>query len=301
MAQAPRRLPAPASPIDFSGGTTGPGPARVVRYPFPPGSTTGLPSSENVSAYRFRIETGPGLITGSGTTVRFDVSTLAGMPNPDDVRVFQRNLPGDGFYRTSPGSSYFTEVANVSYDAGSNELLATVDGFSEFVFTSTSNPLPVELAGLTATPTGSDIAIQWRTTRETGNRQFTIERSLSGEVASRDVALEEATSSSEADRWRAIGSVEGAGTTAQAQSYRFVDTGVPYAANQVEYRLRQIDTDGRETVSAPVTVRRAVRVPSFRGPSPTQREAQPRFGTRFQPESRCSLCCTMCSGAASGP
>ena len=180
------------------------------------------------------------------------------MPNPGDVRVFQRDLPGDGFYRTSPGSSYFTEVTGVSYDAGSNELLATVDGFSEFVFTSASNPLPVELAGLTATPTGSDVTIQWQTTSETGNRQFTIERSVAGEAV---------RSSSEANEWTAIGSVEGAGTTAQAQSYRFMDTGVPYAANRVEYRLRQIDVDGSETVSAPVTVRRTTRA-ELQGPFP---------------------------------
>jgi hypothetical protein len=41
-----------------------------------------------------------------------------------------------------------------------------------------------------------------------------------------------------------VGFVDGAGTTSEAQSYRFTDAQVPYEASEVTYRLTQVDTDG---------------------------------------------------------
>ncbi|NBB72984.1 MAG: hypothetical protein GVY35_04815, partial [Bacteroidetes bacterium] len=61
----------------------------------------------------------------------------------------------------------------------------------------------------------------------------------------------------DADAWERLGFVDGAGTTTEAQTYRFTDRDLPYAAPGAVYRLRQVDTDGTETLSEAVEITRA--------------------------------------------
>jgi hypothetical protein len=96
--------------------------------------------------------------------------------------------------------------------------------------------LPVELASLEARAEGTDVQLSWQTASETSNAGFAIERRAEG------------------GSWSQIGFREGAGTTEQARTYRFTDTGVPFEAEQVRYRLRQEDVGGATTLSDEVTV-----------------------------------------------
>ncbi len=88
-----------------------------------------------------------------------------------------------------------------------------------------SNPLPIDLINFTAALKNAKVKLNWNTMTETNNDFFTIERSSDG------IAFE------------SIGTVKGAGSTSQKQSYKFNDndplTGTSY------YRLRQIDFDGK--------------------------------------------------------
>ena len=96
--------------------------------------------------------------------------------------------------------------------------------------------LPVELASLDAATEGTDVQLSWQTASETSNAGFAIERRVQD------------------GSWSQIGFREGAGTTEQAQTYRFTDAEVPFEAEQVRYRLRQEDLDGTTTLSDEVTV-----------------------------------------------
>lgn len=51
-----------------------------------------------------------------------------------------------------------------------------------------------------------------------------------------------------------VGFRKGAGTTTETQRYRFVDRDVPFGAERVTYRLRQVDVDGDVQRSEPVAV-----------------------------------------------
>jgi hypothetical protein len=62
--------------------------------------------------------------------------------------------------------------------------------------------------------------------------------------------------------------VEGAGTTSEARSYRYVDTNIPYEADQLKYRLRQKDVDGTTTLSDQVTIKRTANRLRLRGVFP---------------------------------
>lgn len=74
--------------------------------------------------------------------------------------------------------------------------------------------------------------LTWSTSSEVNNKAFEIEKSLDGETYAK------------------IGKVKGAINATEAKSYRFMD--VSAGQGRTFYRLKQIDTDGKETYSAVV-------------------------------------------------
>lgn len=100
--------------------------------------------------------------------------------------------------------------------------------------------IPVELVSFRAALSGGSVQLRWQTASETGNAGFHVQRK-NGEA------------STEAS-WHTIGQVEGQGTTAEMNSYRFTDENLPYEAEKLSYRLKQVDTDGGTNLSDPVQV-----------------------------------------------
>jgi hypothetical protein len=99
--------------------------------------------------------------------------------------------------------------------------------------TSGSYPLPVELTTFTAVQVDEGILLKWETATEVNNYGFEIERSLV--ISNEERNLE----------WEKIGFVTGHGNSSSPKSYEFVDNEPP--AGSLQYRLKQIDTDGTFT------------------------------------------------------
>jgi hypothetical protein len=136
-----------------------------------------------------------------------------------------------------------------------------------------SSGLPVEMAGFEATVDGDAVRLTWQTASETNNARFEVQR--------RSVESRRDGSTS----WKTIGSVEGAGTTTEAKSYGFTDDELPFAADRLDYRLRQVDIDGSTSLSETVTVERGVsEVELLRThPNPVRSDATIRYAL---PETR---------------
>jgi len=98
-----------------------------------------------------------------------------------------------------------------------------------------SSVLPVELAAFEAYIRDEHVHLRWSTLSETDNAGFHVERQLNQE-------------------WSRVGFVAGAGTTQRTQYYRFDDQTLPFETVRASYRLRQVDVDGGETLSAPIHV-----------------------------------------------
>ncbi len=96
-----------------------------------------------------------------------------------------------------------------------------------------STSLPVELAEFTARATNDGVLLIWRTASEQNNAGFEVQRKSQG------------------GEWNALGFVRGRGTTTEAQSYSFLDR---TASGKVQYRLKQVDFDGRFEYSPIVEV-----------------------------------------------
>lgn len=106
--------------------------------------------------------------------------------------------------------------------------------------------LPVDLTSFEATRNGENaVRLTWRTASERNNAGFEVQRKADAKKTS----------------WTKVGFVESkvqGGTTTEAQTYRFVDADLPYAADTLTYRLRQLDTDGTESTSKGISVHRIV-------------------------------------------
>ena len=92
-------------------------------------------------------------------------------------------------------------------------------------------PLPVELTSFTAKVLDESVQLNWQTATEVNNYEFEIQRKIRDQK-------------SEVSHWEKIGFVQGNGNSNSPRSYSFVDNNLP-TANELYYRLKQIDNDGK--------------------------------------------------------
>ena len=112
--------------------------------------------------------------------------------------------------------------------------------------------VPIELMAFKARSTNNNaIELTWQTASETNNRGFEIERSTDGETFS------------------SIDFVKSQGDSKTFKSYQFIDNqSVANVHNY--YRLRQMDNDGKETVSNIVSVKTAATSKILVTPNPAR-------------------------------
>jgi hypothetical protein len=156
------------------------------------------------------------------------------------------------FFKSSNGGATWSAEGISNLDPAANTAkLNGIRSFSRWTLGSSAAPLPVELASFEGAVVeseagrgpGAAVRLTWTTASETGSAGFEVQRRV------------------ESGAWRQVGYRESkaeGGTTAEALTYRFTDAAVPYAADSVRYRLRQVDLDGSTTLLDPVTVARSV-------------------------------------------
>ena len=127
------------------------------------------------------------------------------------------------------------------YDTGS--LNATID-IDDILINDLSSVLPVSLTSFTAKANLQNVDLTWTTTSEKDNSHFDILRSGDGKSFSK------------------VGEVAGAGTTDLAKSYAFTDKNALPGTSY--YQLRQVDNDGKPTLSEIVSVKSNVAASNFK-------------------------------------
>ncbi|PSQ77529.1 MAG: hypothetical protein BRD37_04865, partial [Bacteroidetes bacterium QH_8_67_23] len=228
--------------VTFSG-VSNSGNVTVEKFSTAPSNTESIDES-NVSTYRLVIDASSSLDFDDDTELRIDVSTLDGVDDPSEVQIYRRSTPGAGMF----------DALDTDYDAGAGELVATTGSFSEFVFASDTQPLPVELAAFEAQMeggrAGDAVRLSWQTASETGNDRFEVER--------RGAAAASGGRRQTADgRWTPVATVETqaeGGASTEVLSYTATDADLPFEAQRLTYRLVQIDRDGTRTVAGETTV-----------------------------------------------
>jgi hypothetical protein len=235
-------------------GVSGTGNIVVERFATGPNGTDGI-SQENVSEYRFSVTTSGDLSVGAETEVRFDVDSLSGISAPSKVAIYKRPQEETGSF----------SVVESAYDAENGELVASVGSFSEFAFGSNTQPLPVEIARFEGTSADGKVQLEWSTASEQNNSGFAVERRAAGEKGA---------------GWTQVGFVPSkvnGGTTDQAIGYQFSDSDLPYEADRLAYRLRQVDLDGSTSYSKKVVVERRKTEFELLGPAPNPAKTRARI------------------------
>ncbi len=226
--------------------TTAPSPGTLaVRFhPVYPG-TAGLPLNDggtwvtNVGmAGYWQMLPGDGLLGGS-YDMDLQASFFGGVMEPSSLRILTRTPSGAWFTQGQHAAGTGTLQEPIAHRLG-------MAGYGEVGIGGTAiNPLPVELVAFGASLVAGVVQLRWRTAMEVNNMGFAVE----------------AAPAADSVRWRLRGFVPGNGTTWTPRDYAFTDDPLDLLdpdrrEERVFYRLRQIDRDGTETVSATRTVRR---------------------------------------------
>jgi len=245
-------------------------------------SSPSLPDNLVPATWEVASNMSGGVITYS---VTFDLTGVSGIDNFTDLSIFKSD-DGGSTWTDLQGATGVTLV----YDPVRNRIAADgLDTFSLFAVGGGSNPLPVELAGFEAQRSGNEaVTIRWETLSETNNAGFEVQRSTASSVETSHWGV---STSGSGEPWQTIARLDGAGTTDTPQSYRFEDTNPPYAADSLSYRLRQIDADGTESFSEPVTVARQVTQVELMptSPNPVQGQATIRYAVPERQDVRIEL------------
>ena len=213
----------------------------------------------------------------SMTTSGASVTTIMNPAyNPHDIEYYSGNLyvgTGDGLVRIATTGSGDTtllvsgaDVDGISID-GTNDNIYWVDYITNNVkmcsldgsgatdvssahsvlsrLDTDYNPsaLPVELSSFTAELLSSQVHLAWETATEVNNYGFAIER--------KDLPMNPLPGG-ELKGWVKIGFVKGHGNSNSPKSYSFIDKNS--SSGNLNYRLKQIDFDGKYEYSEEVSV-----------------------------------------------
>lgn len=180
----------------------------------------------------------PVVIPGANETF-FSVSQL------DEYRVAVSGSSGNCYISFDGGVTWAAEnlnSSNIIYSLnftkkpGTNGWEIYAVGGGGMIMRKSLSVIPVELSSFNASVSGRSVILEWSTATETNNRGFEIERKTG-------------------DKWNGIGFIQGGGTRTYHTNYTFTDniSAIP-AGTVIEYRLRQIDYDGTESLSGTVSV-----------------------------------------------
>jgi hypothetical protein len=122
-----------------------------------------------------------------------------------------------------------------------SKALSTINLIS-FSSTDDGNPVPIELASFIATINGNEVILEWSTVTEVDNYGFEVERSLTPTPSQREGDF----------NWEKIGFVNGHGNSNSPKEYSFTD--IPSGGTKLNYRLKQIDNDGKYEYSDAVSI-----------------------------------------------
>ncbi len=137
-------------------------------------------------------------------------------------------------------------------------------------------PLPVNLVSFTATASGADVLLRWRTDAEVNSLGFEVERRVNME-----------------EQWSRIGFVRCEGTGGGGAVYSFFDRTAAGITSLVSYRLRSIDVDGSYEYSAVETVAPDEVTPTTLAatiyPNPADESFQLRLWTKYDTGITCTV------------
>jgi hypothetical protein len=126
-----------------------------------------------------------------------------------------------------------------------SSVLKVLSSINKITFSGTDggNPLPVELVSFTGVANGYEVTLEWSTATEVDNYGFDVERTN---------PVLNPLPRGEENLWEKVGFVEGHGNSNSPKKYSFTD--IPQKGTSFQYRLKQIDSDGKYSYCDAISV-----------------------------------------------
>ena len=156
----------------------------------------------------------------SGLTMTISPYSMPGVTNVSDLTLCISSGTAPGTYAVPFGSNDpVLDLDRTGLASGD------IGGVTFYVGAKAASALPVQLTSFTALLTNNGVHLNWETATEVNNYGFEVER-------------QEAVGN-----WQKVGFVNGHGNSNSPKSYTFIDATTP--VGKVQYRLKQIDFDGK--------------------------------------------------------
>lgn len=174
--------------------------------------------------------------TGCLSGFYFEVTMRTCDPNPLDFNNELIAISTDkGIESCVVSSSRSNEFELPCRITGAKDVVQIVEGYTGILTGLACDKTPVEIRFFKSNVKYCSINLSWATASETINQGFEIQKSIDGY------------------NWKAVGWVNGAGTTSETQYYSYNE--VVNQKGQYYYRLKQVDEDGSYTYSTTKNLR----------------------------------------------
>lgn len=167
------------------------------------------------------------------------------------IQVYSQSYLNIHYTDDSYKYAAFSSIQKITFGAGGDQLIVLLtdetlttedlNTIAEITYDDNpmGEPLPVELTSFIVKMNGDIITLFWTTETEVANYGFDVERKTQN-------------TRKEIGTWEKIGFVEGHGNSNSPKEYSFADDNHP--SGKIQYRLKQIDTDGSYEYSSIVSV-----------------------------------------------
>jgi hypothetical protein len=233
----------------------------ITLRPVSPTTSFELASLQPIMTFNTGISNGAlsfTIISGTSDLLASQQPTNASISG-SELRVAAKTPPGAGNgtivnselrvarFRITSSTPFNVQNANINWKNSGTPatvILAYVGGINTNITNPASHinqlanpPLPVELSSFTGKLVdGNEVNLNWVTKTEVSNFGFNIERRINeGE-------------------WNNIGFVEGHGNSNSPKQYSYTDNDIFAGGSKFQYRLKQVDTDGKFEYSDVVEV-----------------------------------------------
>lgn len=208
-------------------------------------------------AFYWMIKNSTGTVTISGPTeVIWSHASLGGNDYQGTYTGSINVLAG-----LAAGTQYQLHIYAKSWGSGQGDSYLSNSSANYVATFTTDNTFPVELNSFNAVIKGKAVELIWQTASETNNHGFEIEKKQSGST------------------WTTVGFKQGQGTCNCVTNYSYADNSIN--RGKVEYRLKQIDRDGKFTYSNIVE--------AIVGLSPNSVELSSNYPNPFNPSTSISF------------
>ncbi len=218
--------------IDFVSVSVG-GNITVMYFNEGPINTNGI-TNINIADYRWYVIPDSDFDFGGGMAeIYFYLDNIPGhgIVDPANVNVWHRSSELEDFT--------LIDGLYVSYDVGSNAIRVLVTSFSEFVFGSDDETLPVELSGFHATYASEGyVSLQWMTQSESDMLGYHVLRSETEDAS---------------DAMMITTNLVQAHNNSNETTYEYEDTDVE-VNNTYYYWLNAVELDGATTLYGPTSI-----------------------------------------------